>query len=138
MNSIQETHILSALADLDRGIFKSLRAAAAAYNVPLTTLSRRRNGTAKSRREVASSQQILSVVQEDLIEAWILDCEAAQHPVTHANCANLPRYIAGMLEALRLSVKIGRIVSYAVTLTSVQRSGEASMLNALRILLLKL
>ena len=69
MNTDQELRIQNAIADFGSGI--SMTAAAAAWNVQRSTLSRRLNGSV-NHRIASSGQQRLSPIQEDFLKEWII------------------------------------------------------------------
>jgi hypothetical protein len=72
-----------AIEDLEKGVFDTIAAAARAYNLDRTTLSRRIKGTTK-RSAAHSEQQALSPEQEKLLAQWILQLEDTGHAVGHA------------------------------------------------------
>ena len=68
----KEFAIKSAIADLNAGIYKSLRAAAKAYGLPPTTLHNRYNGIT-TRAISHQFQQRLMPPQEEFLVEWILE-----------------------------------------------------------------
>ena len=60
----------------------SIRPTAHAWNVPLSTLSRRAHG-GLTRREAHASQQLLSSTQEKMLVNWILEQELLGHAPIH-------------------------------------------------------
>lgn len=70
----QEGRIALALNSFQHNQFPSLRAAARAYNVPRTTLSRRLKGTL-SKRDSSSANLKLSQTEESTLVQWILDMD---------------------------------------------------------------
>ena len=79
MTSKHEQDIQDALDAYDRREYPSIRAAAGAYDVSKSTLSRRLKG-GRSRQQAREEQQLLSPDQEGLLIRWILDLEAAGAP----------------------------------------------------------
>jgi helix-turn-helix, Psq domain len=77
-----EAHVSAALAALESDPHLSLRAAARAYGVALTTLARRRD-QGINRRTGQAARQLLSPEQEDLLVKWILTLERDGHALTH-------------------------------------------------------
>jgi hypothetical protein len=88
----KENALAQALKDLDAGRFSSVRAAAAAYKLDHTTLSRRRHGQ-QSRVKSHSNQQKLSPVQEGLLVRWSLEAEAAGHAFNHSQLRDMASLI---------------------------------------------
>jgi hypothetical protein len=78
-----EDRIQLALKAFKNGQFKSIRAAAAAYDVPYRTLTYRINGR-KSRTDVPANCQKLSNLEEASLKKWILDMDERGLPPTHA------------------------------------------------------
>jgi Tc5 transposase DNA-binding domain/helix-turn-helix, Psq domain len=74
--------VKAANKDLSEGTLPSIRAAAAVYSIPRTTLDRRLND-GLTRRESHSFQQLLSIEQEKRLVQWILDLEKQGHAPTH-------------------------------------------------------
>jgi hypothetical protein len=74
--------VKAANKDLSEGILSSIRAAAAVYSIPRTTLDRRLND-GLTRRESHSFQQLLSIEHEKRLVQWILDLEKQGHAPTH-------------------------------------------------------
>ena len=86
-------HIYSqALRELAAGKWPSLRAAAAAYNLDPSTLSRRRKGQ-RNRVESHEEQQTLSREQERLLVQWLLEAEQAGHAFNHAQLRDMASII---------------------------------------------
>jgi len=84
-----------ALAAFLAGDYTSLRAAARAFGVPESTVRDRAHGS-KTRAEARTSQQLLSVEQEEMLVRWILDLDMyGQAP----NFAQL-RAMAGLISAV--------------------------------------
>lgn len=81
-----------ALSDLDNGRYTSIRAAAAAYKIDYTTLSRRRKGQ-RNRVDSHELQQTLSPLQERLLVAWLLEAERAAHAFNHAQLRDIASII---------------------------------------------
>ena len=88
----KEVRVLAALSALEQGTFKSIRAAAAAYDVDNTTLARRKRGH-QNRRQARQQQQLLSPVQEELLVRFLLDAEQAGHAFNHAQMRDLASLI---------------------------------------------
>lgn len=72
-----------ALNDYRTGRFKSLNAAARAYNIVPSTL-KYRNKKNINRRDSHVQQQLLTPAQEDYFTRWILDIEAVGMAPNHA------------------------------------------------------
>ena len=71
----RESMLQSCIADLNSGVFTSVKQAAAAYGLPRSTLRRRLAGVAT--RSISHQQyQRLSPEQEDFLVQWILDEDA--------------------------------------------------------------
>ena len=77
-----EANIKKALADYDAGVFTSYRAAAKAYGLTHTTLSRRHQGVSMTRHEAAIPRQILSEATEQRLKDLILWSERFGHAFT--------------------------------------------------------
>jgi hypothetical protein len=84
-----EQNLIAAVAAIAADPHLSLRAAAAAYNVPRSTLRRRVTGECKSRTEAAQERQLLSATQEDLLVDWILRQEQCGHALTRSQVQDL-------------------------------------------------
>ncbi|KAJ5887467.1 hypothetical protein N7495_007508 [Penicillium taxi] len=80
-----EHQISLAISDLKSGQISSVKAAAIAYGVSRSTLTRRMNGSL-SRRDAHSNQQRLSPGQEEFLVKWILERDSQGFPPSHA-CA---------------------------------------------------
>jgi hypothetical protein len=93
MTTVLERRLQQALNDLHTQKFKSIRAAAKAYDVPRSTLGTRFNGT-PTRRVARVSQQLLSTEQEELLVQWILDLEKQGHPVTHPQVREMAELVS--------------------------------------------
>jgi hypothetical protein len=78
-----EDRIQLTLKAFKNGQFKSIRAAAAAYDVPYRTLTYRINGR-KSWTDVPANCQKLSNLEEASLKKWILDMDERSLPPTHA------------------------------------------------------
>jgi hypothetical protein len=63
------------------GQFKSIRAAAAAYDIPQSTLTHRINGR-KARADIPANCQKLSSLEEGSLKKWILDMDERGLPPT--------------------------------------------------------
>lgn len=68
-----ESKIQNALADLESGKIKSVRAAANTYNVPRSTLGDRINGSSRNRHLAYTKDQHLTPTEEGLLVRWITD-----------------------------------------------------------------
>jgi hypothetical protein len=79
MPSNSEGRIALAIQALSSGYCKSLRAAAAAYDVPYTTLYERHSGI-RSRRETRSAACKLTLTEEEVLLQRILDLDAQGFP----------------------------------------------------------
>ena len=77
-----------ALADLEAGRFRSIRAAADAYKIDNTNLGRRRRGQ-RNRVKSHEEQQTLSSLQEQMLVRWILEAEQAGHAFNHAQLKDM-------------------------------------------------
>ena len=86
--------IVDALADLDAGIYSSLRAAARAYHIPESTLRHRRNHPESSHIRAGEDRRLLTSIQEDLLTTFILNCEGVGHPVTFTQLRELVTLIS--------------------------------------------
>jgi hypothetical protein len=78
-----EDRIQLALQAFKNGQFKSIRAAAIAYDIPYRTLTYRINGR-KSRADIPANCQKLSNLEEASLKKWILDMDECGLPPTHA------------------------------------------------------
>jgi hypothetical protein len=67
-----EDRIQLAIQAFKNGQFKSIRAAAAAYDVPYRTLTYRIKGR-KAHLNIPANGQKLTVLKEDSLKKWILD-----------------------------------------------------------------
>ena len=76
MTSSREANIQAASDALENGEFPSIRAAAEAYGLDHSTLSRRLRG-GRTRREAREEQQLLSPAQEEVLKRWIVDLHLA-------------------------------------------------------------
>jgi hypothetical protein len=76
-----EGRITLALQAYQQGRFSSLRAAARAYDVPHTTLTRRYRGTT-SRSDSTSPNLKLTTVEESILVNWILSIDTRGMPPT--------------------------------------------------------
>ena len=78
----REISMQSAIGDLNSGIFKSIRKAAEAYNIPRSTLQARIKGC-NSRAISHQQQQRLTPEQETFLVDWILDEDSRAHSPSH-------------------------------------------------------
>jgi hypothetical protein len=78
-----EDRILLAVKAYQNGQFRSIRAAAAAYDVPHSTLAHRIKGR-KARTDIPANCQKLSSLEEASLKKWILDMDERGLPPTHA------------------------------------------------------
>lgn len=76
-----EAAIAAAIADIQNKRFPSLRAAAAAYQIPRSTLTNRLNSITRPRSIVAQERQLLPLEQEQRLVNWILQREACGHVI---------------------------------------------------------
>lgn len=79
----REAAIAAAIRDLESGHFTSRRKAAAAYNIPESTL-RGRQGGSQNRAVAHQNQQRLTPEQEESIVEWILYEDDRGYPPSHA------------------------------------------------------
>lgn len=93
MTSFNEQKIQQALDDLDAQKFPSLRAVAKAHDIDHSTLTRRSKGGI-SKQEARSTQQLLSLHQENLLAQWILDLEAGGYAPGHAQIREMAALIS--------------------------------------------
>ena len=77
----RETAIFQAISDFNTGVYRSVRAAARAYNIPRSTLQHRLAGTTTSAIS-HHDQQRLSPAQEEFLTEWILEEGARGYPPT--------------------------------------------------------
>ena len=84
MDSFKETNIQSAIYNLHIGRISSIRAAAAAYNIPRNTLYRRYTSQSLTRQNAHEIQQLLSSKQEEELVRWIYTLEKAGNAPNHA------------------------------------------------------
>jgi hypothetical protein len=70
----QEGRIALAINSYEQGHFKSLRSAAATYDVPRTTAQRCAHGTAPKRGSIAQNR-CLTPAQEESLKQWILSMD---------------------------------------------------------------
>jgi hypothetical protein len=82
-----------AIAEYNRGLFKSIRACARAHGVHDRTLSYRLAGK-PSRREARSEQQLLAPEQEELLVRWLLDAEKVGHAFNHAQLRRIASLVS--------------------------------------------
>ena len=85
--------MLSAIANYNSGVFKSIRAAAAAYGVPRTTLRTRLNG-GQTHAQGAEHLQSLSPSQETFLVEWILEEDARGFPPSHQRAREMAERIS--------------------------------------------
>jgi hypothetical protein len=78
-----EDRISLAIKAFKNGQFKSIRAAAAAYDVPRSTLTHRISGR-KARANIPANCLKLSRLEESSLKKWILDMDERGLPPTHA------------------------------------------------------
>jgi acyl-CoA thioesterase len=78
-----EDRILLAVKAYQNGQFRSIRAAAAAYDVPHSTLAHQIKGR-KVRTNIPANCQKLSSLEEASLKKWILDIDERGLPPTHA------------------------------------------------------
>jgi hypothetical protein len=78
-----ESRIQLTLQAFKNGQFKSIRAAATAYDVSYRTLTYRINGR-KSRADISVNCQKLSDLEETSLKKWILNIDERGLPPTHA------------------------------------------------------
>jgi len=88
MASNQELRLQQAVDGYQSGQYSSIRAAAAANDVPHNTLQRRLQG-GLSRSLAREQQQLLSNEQEHLLKSWIIDLERQGHAPTFATVREL-------------------------------------------------
>jgi len=79
-----EAQMQVAIAEFKAGKFKSERAATQAHRVPRTTFKARLRGQLNQHLSSHVTQQRLSQVQENFLEAWVLDEDARGYPPSHA------------------------------------------------------
>ena len=89
---VNEQHIASALQDLQRRRYKSIRAAATAWNLNHATLARRQLQQL-NRVQSHEPQQTLSSLQEGMLVRWILEAEQAGHAFNHAQLRDMASII---------------------------------------------
>lgn len=90
-----EESIQSALADLDSGIYSSLRQAAKGYGIPQTTVQTRQ-ADARPHAIAHSCQQRLTSDQEEFLADWILDEDSRASPPRHARVRKMAARILAM------------------------------------------
>jgi hypothetical protein len=81
MPSYTEEDVTNALNALLNGKYRSIRRAALVYQIPYPTL-RYRLQKPKSRKESYVSQQLLTPVEESILENWIYRAAKLGAPVT--------------------------------------------------------
>ena len=79
----REAAIVAAISGIESGEYTSRRKAAAAYNIPESTL-RSRQGGRTSHAIAHQNQQRLTPNQEQDIVEWILQEDNRRHPPSHA------------------------------------------------------
>jgi hypothetical protein len=79
-----ELQITLCIADVKSGVYASQRAAAAAYNIPESTLRARLASKASERKSAHQHQQRLTPAQEEFIADWVLEEDARGYAPTHA------------------------------------------------------
>ena len=93
MASVLDQRVSQAIQALQDKEFKSQRAAARAFGVSQSILSRRINGL-ESRRDSHEDQQILSKSQEQWLVRWIISQDTQGYPPTHARLRDMAGRIA--------------------------------------------
>jgi hypothetical protein len=88
----REKAIAQAIEDLETGKIKELRRASREYDVPRTTLRRRRNG-ATTHRQAHASQQALDIGEEEALIAYIQRCESQGFPIRHRMLKTMAEYL---------------------------------------------
>ena len=88
-----EISLAEAIDDVQTRKFASIRAAARFHHVDPLTLQRRLRG-GLSQKQQHKEQLLLSEQQEKLLKSWILESEAAGHPVTHGYIRELVSLIS--------------------------------------------
>ena len=73
----------NAVADLRKGLFPSITAAAQAYRVSKSTVRDRYNGT-PDRQISHRHEQILSLTQEEMLVRWSINLKSCGRAPTHA------------------------------------------------------
>jgi acyl-CoA thioesterase len=76
-----EDHISLAVKAYQHGQFKSIQAAAAAYDVPQSTLTHQISGR-KAWADIPANCQKLSSLEEGSLKKWILDMDERGLPLT--------------------------------------------------------
>jgi hypothetical protein len=79
-----EAAIAAAIADIQSKRLPSLRAAAAAYKIPRSTLTNRLNAATRPRSIAAQERQLLPPEQEERLVNWVLQREACGHAIGRA------------------------------------------------------
>jgi hypothetical protein len=81
MPSYTEEDVTDALNALVNGEYKSIRKAAIAFQIPFSTLQKRRKNQ-KSYSESQVSQQLLTPIEETTLENWIYRAAKLGAPIT--------------------------------------------------------
>ena len=113
-----EERLTETLRDYKAGCFKSYRAAARAWNVPKTTLSKRAKGR-KLRNQAHEDKQILTAAEEKKIKQWITRLDICDYPPK-------PHTIKEMAEAIRTRRTLG-INDASITLVHHDEIGQKSV-----------
>jgi hypothetical protein len=80
---VLEDRVSLAVKAYKNGQFESIRAAAAAYDIPRSTLTYRISGR-KARVDIQPNCQKLTNLEEASLKKWILDMDERGLPPTHA------------------------------------------------------
>ena len=87
-----EKKIQQAVAELSKGQYSSVRAAAKAYNISHATLARRVQG-GRSIAEAHEEEQNLTKAEEKALVQWITHMTATGHPVRHTFIREMAQHI---------------------------------------------
>jgi hypothetical protein len=107
----QEGRILLAIKAYKSAQISSIRAAAAAFDVPYRTLSYRISGR-KARTDTAANNQKLTDTEESSLKQWILDMDQRGLPPTHATVRRMADILLADRKAdLKVSERwVGRFI----------------------------
>ena len=100
----KEADLLLALSALDRGQFSGATRAAATFNVPETTLRRRRDGV-NARGDCEPNRKKLTKLEEEMVVGHVLDIASRGFPAS----LKYVRYMANKLLSIRGEEPVGKL-----------------------------